>query len=98
MRTIRDGNDPSGHRLGRSEGSGRAVPAPAARGAPPAPLGGRGGRVPRRMRALTIAETRALLEVSAALDVSPRLLAAEIEFESRWNPLAKNPRSSARGG
>ena len=49
------------------------------------------------MRALTESERLALLEVASILEVDPRMLAAEIEFESGWNPQAKNPLSSARG-
>ena len=49
------------------------------------------------MRTLTAAEDGALRHVARELGVEPVLLAALIEFESRWNPQAKNPRSSARG-
>lgn len=49
------------------------------------------------MRELTPEERTALLDVAAALRVNPRTLAAEIQFESRWNPRIKNPGSSARG-
>ena len=49
------------------------------------------------MRELTPEEKTALLDVAAALKVDPRTLAAEIQFESRWNPRIKNPGSSARG-
>lgn len=49
------------------------------------------------MRKLSPSERMALFDVSQALPVEPRKLAALIDFESRWNPRAKNPLSSARG-
>ena len=42
------------------------------------------------MRKLSDDEREALLEVSGALPVQPRAFAALIEFESRWNPQARN--------
>jgi len=38
-----------------------------------------------------------LIEVSESLNVNPKWLWSLIQFESKWNPQAKNPNSSARG-
>lgn len=40
---------------------------------------------------------KALQEVSASLGIDPNDLFNLIQFESKWNPKAKNPYSSARG-
>lgn len=40
---------------------------------------------------------KALQEVSASLGIDPNDLYRIIDFESKWNPQAKNPNSSARG-
>lgn len=40
---------------------------------------------------------KALNEVSASLGIDPNDLYKIIQFESKWNPQAKNPNSSARG-
>lgn len=40
---------------------------------------------------------KALQEVSASLGIDPNDLYKLIDFESKWNPQAKNPYSSARG-
>ena len=50
------------------------------------------------MRVISGQEREALLEVAAKLRLQdPQLLAELIEFESGWNPQAKNPNSSASG-
>lgn len=49
------------------------------------------------MRELSTSEREALFSLSSDLDVAPKTLAAEIQFESGWNPQIKNPRSSASG-
>lgn len=49
------------------------------------------------MRLLLPDERAALRYVASAVGVDPLDLAAEIERESRWRPLIKNPTSSARG-
>lgn len=49
------------------------------------------------MKALTEPQKQALLDVADGLRVDPKALAALIQFESGWNPQAKNPTSSARG-
>lgn len=46
---------------------------------------------------LTDKEKIALVEVANAIKANPQHLYALINFESRWNPKAKNPTSSARG-
>lgn len=47
--------------------------------------------------ALTKAELKALAEVSNKLEVNPYWLYSLINFESKWNPKASNPYSSAKG-
>lgn len=47
--------------------------------------------------ALSPGEKTALQTVAARLAVSPTWLYNLIQFESRWSPTAKNPRTSARG-
>lgn len=42
-------------------------------------------------------ELKALREVAASLGISQDVLWNLIQFESKWNPQAKNPNSSARG-
>lgn len=49
------------------------------------------------MTTLTPQEQTALSEVAAAVQAVPADLARLIQFESGWNPAAKNPVSSARG-
>lgn len=49
------------------------------------------------MRTLTPTESQALLVCVKAINATPADLQALIEFESAWNPLAKNPLSGARG-
>lgn len=49
------------------------------------------------MRYLTRSQLDALLEVADRLSLAPKPLAAEVQFESGWNPKIKNPTSSARG-
>lgn len=49
------------------------------------------------MAVLTRQERDTLNQVSAKLKVNPPDLEALIQFESRWNPLIKNPKSSAQG-
>lgn len=44
-----------------------------------------------------MSENAALNLISSKLGVSPLKLKYLIEFESKWNPLIKNPYSSARG-
>lgn len=47
--------------------------------------------------ALSSTEQATLQVISSRLGVNPDDLTKLIRFESGWNPLAKNPRSSARG-
>ncbi len=47
--------------------------------------------------ALTKKEKDALIYVSKELQLNPEKLYRLIQFESRWNPKAKNPYSTARG-
>lgn len=44
-----------------------------------------------------VSVTEVLKDISAKLGTDPGWLSRLIEFESGWNPQAKNPRSSARG-
>lgn len=46
---------------------------------------------------LSQSEIETLLEISSALGVDPGWLYSLIDFESKWDPLARNPISSARG-
>jgi len=46
---------------------------------------------------MTESELKALREVAASLGISQDVLWNLIQFESKWNPQAKNPNSSARG-
>jgi hypothetical protein len=46
---------------------------------------------------LTKQELKALADVSSKLDINPFWLYTLIQFESKWNPKAKNPNSTARG-
>lgn len=46
---------------------------------------------------LTASETAALAQAAATLGIPAAWLSAAIQRESRWNPAAKNPSSSARG-
>jgi hypothetical protein len=46
---------------------------------------------------LNSVDQQSLIAVSSSLGVSPKSLYTLIDFESRWNPKIKNPRSSARG-
>lgn len=49
------------------------------------------------MKNLSPAEKTKLIAISQRLSVNPKLLWAVIQFESRWDPSSKNPRSSAKG-
>ena len=49
------------------------------------------------MRDLTPTESQALLVCAKAINADPSHLRALIEFESGWNPAARNPISGARG-
>lgn len=49
------------------------------------------------MKSLTAADLQAVKDVAAALGVNVQWLSALINFESAWDPQAKNPLSSARG-
>ena len=46
---------------------------------------------------LTKTDRKALDETASALDVSPDILYKLINFESEWDPKARNPASGARG-
>lgn len=46
---------------------------------------------------LTEREATILRGIALRLNVNPQYLYDLIDFESRWNPKAKNPKSSARG-
>lgn len=46
---------------------------------------------------MTEKELKALTEVAASLGIATEDLHRLIQFESKWNPQAKNPYSSARG-
>lgn len=48
-------------------------------------------------RQLTPAESAALNDVAAQVGTTPAILYRLIDFESAWDPAAKNPNSSARG-
>jgi len=49
------------------------------------------------MNKLSATEQLALINTALQLGINPDDLYALIDFESRWNPVAKNPDSSARG-
>src|SRR5687768_2873369 len=49
------------------------------------------------MRDLTAIETQALHVAARVINCDPRDLRGLIEFESGWDPAAKNPISGARG-
>jgi hypothetical protein len=49
------------------------------------------------MRKLTDSERAALIETAETVGANPDSLYRLIQFESAWNPQAKNPTSSARG-
>lgn len=49
------------------------------------------------MRTLTPIETQALHVAAKAINCDPRDLRGLIEFESAWDPYARNPVSGARG-
>lgn len=49
------------------------------------------------MKRLNISEAAALRSLARSIGVSEKILYKMIQFESSWNPAAKNPKSSARG-